>query len=516
MEGAPKRPVNAEEMLAELKRALESPPNAPAPSASTAAKSRSAREGIGRSRIDNGSDRPAQANARKSIGPQTDLQRAVRLRVRSWKLAAGGLALAGVATISVSFALMNKAPNPAEREPSFAAPEGRIRPSNEQTLEPSSSPRASLQGNPQAAPLHAGALETRPEAGTAPATGGSFPALGKAEADASHLVPPDLDSAAPAITPALLNQAPALAPSVRIGPDGAPISTTPSTPSSTDSARQAETPNPAAAPAASQMVKPDQAPMPTTPSIPSSTAPAPPAETPSRAAAPAASQMAKPDRAPIPITPSTPASIDSGRQAETPSRAAAPAASQMAKPDGAPMPTTPSIPSSTASAPPAETPNQAAAPAASQMAKPDGARIATAPPAPASTDSTPQAETPKPNATPTGHVSNESTQPSIRKTDSKKKPPEKTSTQKPLRSPTPPVKPIAHAERQRTEPARPKEAEQSPEPTQGAGNPAQVAPVAAPSVPQRVADGVTHAFGYLVHLPGALVPHFGDANPDAH
>jgi hypothetical protein len=27
---------------------------------------------------------------------------------------------------------------------------------------------------------------------------------------------------------------------------------------------------------------------------------------------------------------------------------------------------------------------------------------------------------------------------------------------------------------------------------------------------------VTHAFGYLVHLPGALVPHLGGANPDAH
>jgi hypothetical protein len=27
---------------------------------------------------------------------------------------------------------------------------------------------------------------------------------------------------------------------------------------------------------------------------------------------------------------------------------------------------------------------------------------------------------------------------------------------------------------------------------------------------------MTHAFGYLVHLPGALVPHFGSSNPDAH
>jgi len=42
-------------------------------------------------------------------------------------------------------------------------------------------------------------------------------------------------------------------------------------------------------------------------------------------------------------------------------------------------------------------------------------------------------------------------------------------------------------------------------------------------VPQRVADGVTHAadgvthaFGYLMHLPGALVPHLGGSNTDAH
>jgi hypothetical protein len=27
---------------------------------------------------------------------------------------------------------------------------------------------------------------------------------------------------------------------------------------------------------------------------------------------------------------------------------------------------------------------------------------------------------------------------------------------------------------------------------------------------------MTHAFGYLMHLPGALVPHLGGPNPDAH
>jgi len=27
---------------------------------------------------------------------------------------------------------------------------------------------------------------------------------------------------------------------------------------------------------------------------------------------------------------------------------------------------------------------------------------------------------------------------------------------------------------------------------------------------------MTHAFGYLMHLPGALVPHPADPNADAH
>ena len=44
----------------------------------------------------------------------------------------------------------------------------------------------------------------------------------------------------------------------------------------------------------------------------------------------------------------------------------------------------------------------------------------------------------------------------------------------------------------------------------------RLAPVTAPSVQQRFADGMTHAFGYLMHLPGALVPHLGGSNADAH
>jgi hypothetical protein len=447
MQGAPNRQVNAEEMLAELKRALESStraPNALPPSASTAPKSSSQDRESRRSQIDRGSDRPAEANARKSIGPRTDPQKSTRSRSRSWKLIAGGLALAGAAAICVSFAFMNTAPDLPERERSVAATESMVRPQNEQALKPSSDSRSAVEGSQQGAPLQAGALETGPNAGTAPAISGSIPAGGKAELDAPHLASFGLESAAPAFRPSPPNLAAALVATHRIGPDGAPIATAPSTPASPDSA--------------------------------------PPL-------------------------------------AETPKPAAAPAASQAIRPDGPAIGSAPPTSASTSSAPLAETPKPAAAPVTSQTVKSDGAPIATAPPSPASTDSAPLAETPKPNATRTASVSNESAELSTPKAGSKKKPLVKTARQKLLGSPKPPVKPIAQAERQSTAPAPPKEAEKSPPPAQGAGNPTAAAPVAAApvkttSVQQRVADGVTHAFGYLVHLPGALVPHLGGPNPD--
>jgi hypothetical protein len=149
------------------------------------------------------------------------------------------------------------------------------------------------------------------------------------------------------------------------------------------------------------------------------------------------------------------------------------------------------------------------------MAKPDKASIAPEPPIRASTDSAPPpAPTAKPNATRTASVSSESAEPS--KIDSKKKPSEKPSAPKPAKSAKASEKSVHPAERRSAEPAPPKEAERSPEPPQGAVNPTAAAPVKAPSVPQRLADGMTHAFGYLVHLPGSLVPHFGGSNPDAH
>jgi hypothetical protein len=442
MQGAPKRQVNAEDMLAELKRALEPStraPNAPSPSASTAPKPRSPGRETGRSQIDNGSDRPVKAKANKSTGPRTDLQKSTRPRSQSWKLIVGGLALAGAAAVCASFVFVSKPSNLPERELSVAAREGSVRPQNEQTLEPSSSPRAPMQDSQQAAPLQAGNLETGPDARTAPVIGGSLPAGGKAEVDAPNLASSGLESAAPAFTPLPLNQPATPVATQRIGPDGAPIATAPSSPASTDSAHPAGTPKPAAQTTATQLVKPDKA----------------------------------------PLTTATPAPTNS--------------------------------------APPlADAPKPAAPIAAPQMVKSNRASVAAAPPTPALTDPAPPlAQTPKPNATQTASVSNESAEPSTPKIDSKKKQPEKISQQKPAKSAKASAKPIP-AEPQSTKPTPPKEAESPPHPAQDAGSPTATAPVKTTTVQQRLADGMTHAFGYLIHLPGALVPHLGGPNPDAH
>ena len=206
MQGAPRRQVNAEDMLAELKRALESSthtPDAPPPSASTAPKPSLPGRAAGRSQIDNGSGRPAKANTDKSTRPRTELQKSTRPNSRSWKLIAGGLALAVAATIGVSFAFMGKPSNLPEPEPTVAATGSPARPQNEQTPEPSSSPRAPMQDSQQAAPLQAGNLGTRPDASTAPLIGGSLSAGGKAEVDAPNLASSGLETAVPASAPLL-------------------------------------------------------------------------------------------------------------------------------------------------------------------------------------------------------------------------------------------------------------------------------------------------------------------------
>src|SRR3984885_3159840 len=317
MQGAPKRQVNAEEMLAELKRALESStraPDAPPSSASTAPKPGSPGPETRPSQIERKGDRPVKANANSSVGQPTDLQKSTRPRSRRWRLTAGGVALAGAAAVCASFALINRAPDLAEREPSVAATESPVRQQTEQTLEPSSSPRAPMQDSPQAVPLQA-----------------SVPAGGRAEVGAPNLASSGLESTAPAFAPVPPSSPAVWVPSQIIRPYGAPIATAPSTPASTDSA-------------------------------------------------------------------------------------------------------------------------------------------------------VPPAQTPKSNATQTASASNESAEPSTPKIDSKKKPAEKAAQQTAAKGPKPPVRPIAQAERRSTEPTPPKEAERSPQPAQGAGNPTALAPVAAPSV----------------------------------
>ena len=403
MQGAPKRQLNAEEMLAELKRALESStrtPDAPPTPASTAPKSSSPRREPRRSHW--GIDPPIKASADSSVGKPTDLQKSMKPGSHRRKLTAAGLALGGAAAFFAGAALMNQALNRPAHGFSAAAPEEPVTPRDEQALQPPRDSRSPTQDSQRAAPLQAGDLETRPDASAAPANNGPASALAKAEVDTPSLTSSDLETAAPA--PAPLSSAAVWVPAQRIGPDGTPFATAPS------------------------------------------------------------------------------------------------------------------APASTASAPPlAETSKPPAPSAAPQLVRPDKASIPTAPPAPASTASAPPpAQTPKPNATQTASVSNESAEPSTPKTDSKRRPHEKPSAPKPAKGAKASAKSAASVKRQSSQPAPPKEADSAPHPAQDTGNPTAAAPVAAPSVPQRLADGMTHAFGYLAHLPGALIPRLGGSNPDAH
>ena len=265
MQGAPKRQLNAEEMLAELKRALElstRAPNAARPSASTAPKSSSPGRETRRSQMDGESDRPVRAKANSPVGQPNDLQKSTRPSSRRWTLTAGAIALTVAATIGVSFALMNKAQDSAEREPSVTATESLARPQNEQTLKPSSDSRLLMEDSQKLAPSQAGNLETRPEGGTAPANSGLAPAGGNGELDASHLASFGLELAPPAFAPVPPSTPAILEPSQVIRPDGTPIATAPSTPASTASAPPpAQTPKPAVPSSAPQMVKPDRAPI---------------------------------------------------------------------------------------------------------------------------------------------------------------------------------------------------------------------------------------------------------------
>ena len=123
MQGAPKRQVNAEDMLAELKRVVEASthaPSAPSSSAATAPRPSASGAETWRSQIDNGGDRAAKAKAGSSIGQPAHSRKSPRPSSRRWKLTAGGLALAGAAVFA-GFALMNQAPDRPAHEFSAAA-----------------------------------------------------------------------------------------------------------------------------------------------------------------------------------------------------------------------------------------------------------------------------------------------------------------------------------------------------------------------------------------------------------
>ena len=169
MQGAPKRQVNAEEMLAELKRALESSTRAPdvRRPPPRGAQVRFSGPESSRSQIDRGSDRPVwrtpAAGSDRGLTFKSRPAQFPTLEADSRRARA-----CGIAAVCASFVFLNKAPNLAERQPSVAATEGLARPKTQQTLEPSSAPEA----------------------------------------------------AAPPFTPGPLNQATALVAAHRIGPDG--------------------------------------------------------------------------------------------------------------------------------------------------------------------------------------------------------------------------------------------------------------------------------------------------------
>ena len=479
MQGAPKRQVNAEEMLAELKRALEA--SARAPNIAPALGSRAAK-----------SSSRGQESRR--------VQRSMRPGWRSWKLTAGGLALVGAAAIWAGFVFMNQAA-PPKRE--LAPAEALVKAQSELAREHFGGARARgpAPDSTQAEILQAGKL-ARPSAGAAPANSAPFPVREAADADAPNLAAFGLESPPPIFAPPALDQAPALAPD---GEDRAGRRADCGSAHSRLDRRRAsgggaEAERKAAA-AAPKAVRPEAA-----------TNSAREAEAP-----------AKPDRRRTPRRRPPPPRRNQRHRLRRRSRAAAPAPAspQPAGPKRPRTPRAPSVPASTGPAPKAETPDKAATAAASPTARPE-AKIAAAPSAAASTDSAPQAETPKPKAAPAEHASNEFQRRSTTRIESMRKPPGRASAQRLARSAKASAKPLAEAKRRSTElPARPKEAERAPGPAQGAGAPAAVAPAAvapaaAPSAPQRFADGVTHAFGYLVHLPGALVSHATDPNAGAH
>src|SRR5580704_8105087 len=126
MQGASRQPVNAEEMLAELKRVVESSTPPPSFRLTTASMGSKSGSFIRRAQIDKESEATAENSAES--GQPTVFRKATTPIARSWKLAVGGLALAGTAMIGATFALMNRAPDLSKRELAVVATEGPVRP----------------------------------------------------------------------------------------------------------------------------------------------------------------------------------------------------------------------------------------------------------------------------------------------------------------------------------------------------------------------------------------------------
>ena len=149
MQGAPKRQVNAEDMLAELKRVVEASthaPSAPPSSAATAPRPSASGPETWRSQIDNGGDRAAKAKADSSIGQPAHSQKSAGPSSRRWKLTAGGLALAGAAVFA-GFAVMNQAPDRPAHEFSPPATEGVAQSQDQPALRPMSDLRSPSRPN---------------------------------------------------------------------------------------------------------------------------------------------------------------------------------------------------------------------------------------------------------------------------------------------------------------------------------------------------------------------------------
>ena len=144
MQGASRQPVNAEEMLAELKRVVDL--STPPPSF---------RHPLRRwfpSRVPWFGERKLTRKAtvvfrrprttRRRAGSRLSFERRPRPLPEAGNWLPEGLALAGTAMIGATFALMNRAPDLPKRELAVVATEGPVRPqSGGQTVEPSTQRR---------------------------------------------------------------------------------------------------------------------------------------------------------------------------------------------------------------------------------------------------------------------------------------------------------------------------------------------------------------------------------------